>query len=227
MLQNQWRCLFSKFLFPSCMFVCFHVEAFFLGCLDMPILSTDLNINQAALWEHLTCSGCTFPYCQQGTAGAPVQYSTLAFSMLPIPMSDRKCKTSRLYTLKCCSWMATSMTKIRAGLPWKYPPIPDQIQVPFCLLYSAIQTTRGLPVSEKPQTARILLLHREELPADVIGKKSYKGREGGNTSHAPLSSSESLPSQKNLKPLKCWPMSLGQIKMVKMARYKAEILQNC
>lgn len=32
MLQNQGRqCSSSKFLFPSCMFACFHVKLFFLG----------------------------------------------------------------------------------------------------------------------------------------------------------------------------------------------------
>jgi len=33
-LQNQWECLPSAPLFPSCMFVCFHVKPFFLGCIS-------------------------------------------------------------------------------------------------------------------------------------------------------------------------------------------------
>lgn len=75
MLQNQWQCLSSKFLFPDYMFACFHIKfSFWDVCLDMPILSKYQPACSAGT-SHL--SGCAFPYCQQGTAGAAVQYSAL------------------------------------------------------------------------------------------------------------------------------------------------------
>lgn len=85
MLQNERQCLSSKFkfkfqfkLFPSCMFACFHVKLFFLGCMSWYANTINRSKYQPACsvgTSHL--SGCAFPYCQQGTAGAAVQYSVL------------------------------------------------------------------------------------------------------------------------------------------------------
>lgn len=62
----------------------------------------------------------------------------------------------------------------KSGVALKVPTNPWPNPSSFLPSVLSIQTTQGLPVSEKPQTARILLLHREELPADVIREKELQ-----------------------------------------------------
>lgn len=194
MLQNQWQCLASKFLFPSCMFVCFHVKLFLLGCMSWYANTINRSKYQPACsagTSHL--SGCAIPYCQ-------VRHSWS--SCLILCSCSLHASNSHWQKMQTIQILHFTMLQLNGRLESTHQSLTkSKFLPPFCAQLS--RQHKDCLYQRRHKLQKSCCCTKKSCLQMFFRKRSYKGREGGNTSHVLLSSSEILLSQKNLKSLKC------------------------